>query len=109
MVTTPWFAEPTANDTVGIYEFFSYVNTSARGLFFPITLLGIWAIAFITLLFSGNQERPSAMKSWIFASFLTTILSIPLTILDLLNSNYMYLSILLLGIGVVWAIVTGNE
>lgn len=102
---TDWYIEPTANDTAGIYEFFRYVNNVSSGLFFPVILLVVWIISFITMLFSGSADRPSASKAWVFSSFLTMVLAIPLTVMDLVASKYMYMTILFLGIGVLWLIL----
>lgn len=100
-----WFLEPNATDTGGYFEFFRYVNNVVEGLFFPAMLLVVWVIAFIAMLFSGSYQRPSASKAWVFASFFTVILSIPLTILNLVAAKYMYILIILLGIGVIWIIL----
>jgi len=104
-----WFIEPTSNDTGGLYEFIRYTNVASEGLFFPLILLAIWMIVFVSLLFSGNLDRPSASKSWITASFIILISSIPLSLMDLLNSRYVYISILLLGIGIVWIVLESRE
>jgi len=109
MVNETWFLEPTANDTLDYYTFFRYVNNAVEGLFFPIMLLVIWVISFIAMLFSGSTYRPSASKAWIWASFFTTILAIPLGVLDLVARKYMYISIVMLGIGVIWLILEGSS
>jgi len=104
-----YYEEPTGSDTESIYTIFDYVNRTAGGYFFPVMLLVIWIVAFISMLASGNISRPSASKAWVFASFLTSILSIPLAILDLVGARYMYLSFLMLGIGAIWAILEGGN
>lgn len=103
-----WFLEPNVTDTESYYTFFRYINNAAEGLFFPVILLVIWVVAFVAMLFSGNLIRPNAAKAWIFASFFTMILSIPLTVLDLVAAKYMYISIVFLGIGVLWHILEGG-
>ena len=105
-----WFLEPTANDTGGYFEFFRYVNNAADGLFFPVILLTIWFITFISMLYSGGPSRPSAAKALVFASFFTSVLAVPLAVLDFLAKRYMYISIVMLGIGVIWLILeSGSE
>ena len=87
---------PTSNDTIGFYEYFSYVNNTADGLFFPIMILVIFTVIFIA------TKQFSTSKAWTFASFTITMLSIPLAVLDLLASKFMYLSILMLAVGLLW-------
>jgi len=106
---TDWFAEPNQTDMIGIFELFRYINNSVEGLFFPVMLLVIWIVSFIALLFSGSIERPSAAKAWTFASFFVTILSMPLVILGLVAQRYMYISIILLGIGALWLILESGR
>lgn len=103
------YALPNKTDTEGIYELFRYVNNTAGGIFFPVIILVIWIIAFVSMLFSGNLERPSSSKAWIFASFVSSILSILLSILGLMASKYMYINFVLLGFGVLWAILENSK
>jgi len=56
MPNDTWFPEPTSADSGGYFEFFRYVNNVAEGMFFPVILLVIWIIAFVSMLFSGNFE-----------------------------------------------------
>lgn len=109
MVNNTWYPKPTATDSSGIYEFFRYIVYLTDGLFFPVILLVIWVISFIAMLFSGSHERPSASKSWVFASFLTTVLSVPLAVIDFIARKYVYVSIVFLGIGVLWVILESSN
>lgn len=101
------YTEPTSADTTGIFEFLRYINNTADGLFFPVIILVIWIVAFITTLFTGGKVQAS--KSWLFASFLSSILLIPLVVIDLVSQRYMYMSFVLLGIGIVWIILEGSN
>lgn len=105
MANDTWFLEPNAADTDSYYTFFRYINNAVEGLFFPVILSVVWIISFMAMLFSGSYTRPSASKAWVFASFFTMILAIPLTVLNLLAARYMYISIILLGVGVIWIIL----
>jgi hypothetical protein len=101
-----WYVEPNGTDTTGIFEYFSYINNTATdGFFFPVILLVIWVISFISMLASGSFERPSAAKAWVFSSFFTTIMSIILVVADLVAMKWMYVSIVMLGIGGLWLVL----
>ena len=58
----------------------------------------IWIIAFIGSLAEGRI----ASRGFIFASFLTAVLSIPLALIGLLNPQFMYFSFILVGAGLIW-------
>lgn len=93
---------PTLNvngtDTQNLYTLFKFVNNGVSGVFMPIMLGVIWIIAFIGAMSEGRQ----ASRSFIFASFVISILSILLALIGLLNVQYMYISFLMVGIGIIW-------
>lgn len=91
-----YYTTPTGNDTLGLFEFFKYVNTTAGGLFFPVMLLVIWTVTFIGL------KQYSSARAWTTASLITAFLSIPLAITNLIVSRYMYLCFILFAVGVLW-------
>lgn len=94
------FTLPTVNDTQDLFTVFQFINNSASGgLFFPLILVAIWAIAFIGSVAEGRQ----AVRAWIFASFISAVLGTLLGVLGLLARQYMYLLILFLAFGVFWA------
>lgn len=90
--------ELTTNDTQDFYYLFLYINNITGGLFFPIIIFSIWVIFFMLGLVNGSQ----ASRSWIFSSFICSLLSILLGIMNLINPNYIYFFIILLGFGVMW-------
>ena len=93
------FTLPTINDTQDLFSIFSFINdTSSGGLFFPIMLLTIWAIAFIGSIVEGRQ----AVRAWIYASFISGILGMLLGIMGLLARQWIYLLILFLAFGIFW-------
>ncbi len=93
------FTLPTVNDTQDLFSIFRFLNdTSSGGLFFPLILLSIWAIAFIGSVVEGRQ----AVRAWIYASFISTILGILLGIMGLLARQWIYLLILFVAFGVFW-------
>jgi hypothetical protein len=78
---------------------YKYVqHTATDGLFFPLILLSIWVIAFIGSLTEGRQ----ASLAFIFASFISSIISITLVFIGLLSAGYMYFLFLMVGGGVIW-------
>ncbi len=80
---TPSFYEvPTQNDTQDLLTIFQFVNNDATGgLFFPIMIMVIWAVQFISILSEGRR----ASNAWIYASFTAFILSVMLGILALMS------------------------
>lgn len=93
------FTLPTVNDTQDIFSMFQFINnTSSGGLFFPIILLSIWAIAFIGSIVEGKE----AVRAWIYASFVCSILSIVLGVAGLLARQWIYLLILFVAFGIFW-------
>ena len=93
------FTLPTVNDTQDLFTIFRFINDSASGgLFFPLILLGIWAIAFIGSVVEGRQ----AVRAWIYASFVSAILGILLGVMGLLATQWIYLIILFVAFGVFW-------
>lgn len=86
------------DDSENIYQMFRFVNNGVDGIFMPIMLLSIWFIALIGALAEGRQ----ASRAFIFASFVVSILAILSALMGLLNSQYMYFSFLLVGIGLIW-------
>ncbi len=64
----------------------------------PIMLVVVWMISFIGSISEGRQ----ASRAFIFSSFICSILSIVLTLIGLINKEYMYFSFLMVGIGIIW-------
>jgi hypothetical protein len=84
-------------DASNAYTLFSFVNNGVGGIFMPMMLLVIWIVAFIGAIADGRQ----ASRGFIFASFIVSILAIPLALIGFLNTQYMYFSFLLVGIGLI--------
>jgi len=97
-----YYATPTGNDTVGLYEFFNYVNLTAGGLFFPVIIFVIWIITFLA------TKQYSTSRAWTFASFLCGVLSIILATLNLIAPRFMYIFIILFAAGLVWLKLEAN-
>jgi hypothetical protein len=92
------YPQISGNETQNVYTLFKWVNDGVGGIFMPLTLLAIWIIAMVGSISEGRQ----ASRAFIFASFITSTLSILMALIGMLNSQYMYLSFLLVGIGLIW-------
>lgn len=100
---------PTYNDTAGFYEFFQYVSRISEGIFFPVMLLSIWLISFITLLSTEGFRFNSASRAFMVSSLIASILGGMLAVLDLLAPKYVYLSILMLALGGLWQVLNNSR
>ena len=99
---------PTANNTntQDIFEMFKFINNDATGgLFFPVMLLVIWVVSFGGSLASGNL----ASRSWVFASFFCSVLSILMVLMGFLDKGYMFFLVLMLAAGILWVKLTGRN
>lgn len=97
-----WYDYPNSTDTEGPFEFFRYVNVTADNLFFPVILLVVWIISFVSVFSAGGQGRPAAARGFTFASFVVSVLSIISSIMGFLAPKFMYLTFILVAIGVLW-------
>ena len=64
----------------------------------PVMLFVVWLVAFIGTIAEGRE----ASRAMIFASFIASMLAIPLALIGMLNSSFMYFSFILVGIGIIW-------
>ena len=95
--TPSYYPVPTVNDTQDMLTIFQWIsNTATDGLFFPIMIMVVWAVQFISILSEG---RPGS-SAWIYASFTAFILSVMLGILALMSSQYIYLIVIMLSFGI---------
>lgn len=92
---------PNLTQSDGLLGMMQYVNTVSDGIFFPLILLAIGIIIFLTSL-----NVTEASKSFTFTCFILFVLSIPLGILGVLAPKYMYMSIIMLALGVFWTWMT---
>ena len=104
-----WYQYPNSTDTKGIFEFFRFINNEATDyLFFPVILLVIWFIAFVSVFSSGGLNRPAAARSWTFASFLCAILSILMATMGFLAPKFMYITFIMVSVGILWVKLEKN-
>lgn len=92
------YPELTGNESQNLYTLFSFINDGVGGVFMPLVLAAIWIIAFIGSISEGRQ----ASRAFIFASFFAALLAIMLSLIGMLNPQWMYFSFLMVAGGLVW-------
>ena len=97
-----WYQYPNASDSTNLYQVFNYINNISDNYFFPTMLLVIWFISFVSVFSLGGRSNGSAARAWTFSSFIVSILAIMTTIMGFLSTKYMYLTFVMLGLGVLW-------
>ena len=96
MTAYPLPTNATENIT-GIYTMVKYINNDVSGgVFALMILLAIFIIIFIAL----KNFRTS--RAFVTAAFINMILAIIMRTLQLISNVWMYLSIILVGVGVIW-------
>ena len=104
MAVTDYYVAPTGNETAGLFELSKYIGISATaGLFWPVMLLVIWIVSFL------GFKQYSSSRAWTFASFFCAILGMFLAVLNLMAPRWMYLSIIMTLIGLVWLKLEGSN
>jgi uncharacterized membrane protein len=89
---------PTLNESNdGMLGFLSYGNTVSGGILFPLVLLSMFIIIFITTI-----NATSVSRAWTTASLICAILGVMLAVMQLLAPAYMYGLFIMVAIGVVW-------
>lgn len=88
----------------GLLNLFNYVNEQSDGIFTALILLAVFLIIFLTTI-----QRTNASKALTFASFVSFMIAIPLTILDMLAQKYLYMTILILGFSTLWLILDNDQ
>jgi len=97
MAVTDYYTVPTGNQTAGLFELSKFIGvTATEGLFFPVILFVVWIISFVSLM------HYSTSRAFAFSSFFVSILSTFLAVIDLIAPKWMYLSIFMSAIGLVW-------
>jgi len=88
---------PAGNITSGV-DFFTWVNSTIGGWFFPGTVIAAFFIIFIRLMYSTN----SISQAFVSTSFICMILTILLRVANLVDTPFMVIFIILTAIGAVW-------
>jgi len=81
----------------GMYTLIKYINNDvSSGVFALMILLAIFIIIFISL---KNFQTSRAFAT---AAFINMVLAIIMRTLQFISNKWMYLSIILVGVGIVW-------
>ncbi len=86
------FPLPNNTDTSGFYAFTNYVNSSLVDGLLAVAFL--WTVFIVTFIASKNFETSKALT---IASFISFVISVPLTVINLISPRFMYTFLLLLG------------
>jgi len=87
----------------GMYSLFQYIQTDlTNGYFFLFILLALFIIVFISLKGYSNS------RAFAGASWLNMILSIILRTIGFIDNKWMYLSIILVAVSVIWLHLEGG-
>lgn len=89
---------PTNTTITGGKTYFDWVQQISDGKFFPSFLFGIFIILFFMF-----KTTTSNGKAFAGSAFLVMVMSILLTTLGWMASSYMYATIVLTAVGVVWS------
>ena len=93
------------NNITGFYSYSQWIQEASNGYFFPAVLLGLFVIIFMTI----KGTFVSIGKSFAAASFFIMVISIFMGVLGFLNPSFIYISIVLVAIGGIWAYVEGKN
>lgn len=85
-------------DTVDMQTIFTYINNVVGGLFWPVMLLVIWVIWVLGAVFTGKP----IYRAFLFASFMCSIISILMVLMNWLSTNFMYFLFFLTTVGLIW-------
>lgn len=91
------FSPPTTNMTSSL-DFFTWINTSVDNWFFTGTIIAIYFIMLIRMMYTSQNIS----QAFTAASFICMILTILLRVADLVNTSFMVIFIILTAIGAVW-------
>ena len=89
------YSYPTENQTLGFNEIVSWVNDVTDQTFFPLVLLAMFIITFVSTMYFGTG------RAFVYSSFFCSVLAIFMAVARMINPMYMYFSFVLLGIGMI--------
>lgn len=92
-----WFQTLQTNGTGDMYQIMNSANTISEGIFMPVMLLVIFMV---WILGSVSIGKPIA-RSVLMASFICSILSILMVIMNWLSVTYMYFSFFMVAVGII--------
>ncbi len=95
--------QPNDTDAESLFALARYAS-GIEPLLFPIVMLCLWVVSFIIMMNKGE----SGSRSWTFASFFTSVLVIPLTLMGFVSATNMYMIGIFVAVGVIWMILENN-
>lgn len=93
---TQIYTPPTNNDTLGLYEIYKYTNNLSEGILSVSFMFVVWIIVFVA------TKNFSTSRAFTIASFICFILTMILSVIDLISPKIMYLFLFLLAGGALW-------
>ena len=97
-----WFQVLNENDTLDMYTLTSAANRISENIYMPIMLLVIYLVWILGSVFTGKPIS----RSVLYASFICSILSILMVIMNWLATSYMYFLFFMTAVGVIWTILS---
>jgi hypothetical protein len=73
-------------------------DVTPGAIMMPLMLAVIWIVSLIGSISEGRQFS----RAFIFASFVSALISIPMALIGMLNPSYMYFLFLMVAGGVLW-------
>jgi len=92
-----WFKTLDANSTKDMYTILTFSNNASDGIFMPIMLLVIFSISLI----GSVIQSKSFFRGLTISSFICSILSILMVIMNWLAPTYMYFAFFMTACGLI--------
>jgi hypothetical protein len=89
---------PPAGNITSLNQIFEWTNTSVNSLLFPGILGAVFFIIFVRLLYSTNETG----KAFASSAFICMILAVLFRTVNLINTTFMVIFIILTAIGAIW-------
>lgn len=90
---------PTENETIGFQQFAQYINNVSGNLFFPLALLSMFIILWVSTINFGGA------RSFTFASLCCSILAMLLVVGGFLSATYMYFLFVMVAVGFLFMMI----
>lgn len=97
-----------SQNITGLYTLFRYLNNDVSGGALMLSLmLAFFVIIFIAIKASNSNSKTSV--AFVSAAFFNMIQAVIYAVLGFIQNKWMYLSILLVAIGAVWAYIDNKS
>lgn len=91
-----------SNNITGLYSLFQYNQEVSSNWFVPLITFSIAVIMFIAL---KDYETP---KAFVAAAFFNMVFMVIFSMVGFISSTFMYISVVLVGVGVVWVHISNS-